>query len=722
MPFDLATAKPVGGSRFDLSTARPVEDAEPAAPPVTAMQRVNAAASGVNSGVADVLGIPVDTMQNIIDLGKALSGFVYHETTGNPIPDSLQLKSRENVWGSGENLRALSDKLPGQPLRNPRPDDTASRYLHAGGRALAPAVVGARIAPQAVNAPAAGMQLPTHVAANVAGSEAAQLAAENDVGPVGQLLAGTAAGGLVSAARPMLAEGTKRSFRGGEEGRQRTAQNIQDFENAGATPSAGAATQSRRVQATESLLAKTPGAAGRMTAQGEKLAQDLGNMVEKMAGALAPKASGEQAGRAITRAVSGEDGFVQQFKKKQSKLYDELDQHIAKDARVDVSRTAAALEKLNADIPGAPNISEFFKNAKIRGIEGALKADTEGASALSARTDIPEFAGAKPQKPTQQRPSDPFRQTPNRDPFGPTTKDDLDLAASLLNDKKLPYEAVKKLRTLVGNEMADAGLLSDVPRSKWKALYSALSSDMENAAAAAGKDASAAFTRANKYTAAGMKRIEVLDSVLEKNGGPEAVFRAATSGAKEGATTLRAVMQSLPPEAQKTLSASVLRRLGRATAGRQDDLGETFSTETFLTNWNTLSPQAKAVLFDRFGAGFRADMDTVAKVAANLRSGSKVFQNPSGTGQSVAQATTAATAALSLLTGNVGTAAAIGAGVGGANLSARLLTNPRFVKWLATTTKAPAKALPSLIVQLEQGTDDEREFARLVKESRRSAR
>jgi hypothetical protein len=41
-------------------------------------------------------------------------------------------------------------------------------------------------------------------------------------------------------------------------------------------------------------------------------------------------------------------------------------------------------------------------------------------------------------------------------------------------DGKLPYEALKKLRTLVGREMADSSIVSDVPRSKWTALYGAL--------------------------------------------------------------------------------------------------------------------------------------------------------------------------------------------------------------------------------------------------------
>lgn len=93
-------------------------------------------------------------------------------------------------------------------------------------------------------------------------------------------------------------------------------------------------------------------------------------------------------------------------------------------------------------------------------------------------------------------------------------------------------------------------------------------------------------------------------------------------------------------------------------------------------------------------------MDQVAKVAANLREGSQVFRNPSGTSQATNQAAAAGGLALAVVTGNMGAAGAIGSGMAGANLSARLLTNPRFVRWLARTTKMPAGAYGSAVNSL----------------------
>jgi hypothetical protein len=39
-------------------------------------------------------------------------------------------------------------------------------------------------------------------------------------------------------------------------------------------------------------------------------------------------------------------------------------------------------------------------------------------------------------------------------------------------------------------------------------------------------------------------------------------------------------------------------------------------------------------------------------------------------------------------------------GVGGANLTAKMLTNPKVVKWLATATTKPEATLPVLLNQL----------------------
>jgi len=489
------------------------------------------------------------------------------------------------------------------------------------------------------------------VAGGISGSTAAQLTADAGGGPVAQTAASlvggvTGGGGL----RTTAAEGAKRSFRGGEAGRQTVADNIQLFDDvAGATPSAGQATQNRRMMAAESGASRAPGSAGVMAKRSEALAESIGTGVDKIAGKLAGKTSAEQAGRAINQ---GAEGFVRYLRNADDALYGKVDKLIPADTAVSIPKTQQYLAQTTSPIKGAPNTSKMLANPRFAQIAEAIGADVQAAA-----------------------------------------------------NGQLPYQAVRQLRTRVGEALQNNALVSDVPTKQLRRLYAMLSDDLQGAAKLAGPDAERAATRANNFHRAGMRRLEMLETVVNKNGGPEKVFAAATNGTKEGATRLRAVMQSLPEDGQKMLTATVLRRLGRAKGSFQDDLGEKFSTETFLTNWNGLSAEAKTALFDRHGTAFRNDMDKIAKVASNLRDGSAVFRNPSGTAQATAQMTAAASFAGALFSGRIDIATGIAAGVAGTNLSARLLTHPPFVRWLATQTQRPAGAVPAALNQLAQSKD-----------------
>lgn len=288
-------------------------------------------------------------------------------------------------------------------------------------------------------------------------------------------------------------------------------------------------------------------------------------------------------------------------------------------------------------------------------------------------------------------------------------------------DGKLPYEALKKLRTLVGGELENTSLVADVPRSKWKAVYAALSKDMEGAAGT--PEAKQRLDRANRYFNARAKRIDEIDRVIDRNGGPEKIYQAVMGGVKDGGSTLRAVMQSLPEEGQKAVTAAALRRMGLANPGAQDAAGEAFSAATFLTNWNKASPEARRALFDRYGPGFSRDLDKIAKVAERIKDGGQAIANPSGTARQGAQFAYWGGLGGALMTGQVGGALGLGLGGVGANIGARLMTNPRFVKWLAAATDKPVGALPAQINVLkrlasESGDSDIAEAAEALAQSR----
>lgn len=561
---------------------------------------------------------------------------------------------------TGQAAASLADKIG-----LPKPEGGLEENVAAASKALAGTGLTAGLGSVA-NVSQLTAQPLMQAISSMAGGAASDAARQSGGGELAQTLAGLGAGGAIGAAGGMPAA-TKALMRGAEggAGQARMLDNIAAFAGAGTTPSVGQATQSRVGQALESLLSKTPGAAGVMSRKATSQADEIGGNLNKLADDLAPKTNPTTAGRAIEQGIAGEGGFVSRFKAKASQLYDELDQHMPGDTQVPVRATVQFLSKAASPTKGAEATSALLANPKLGAIGSALAEDLAQAQ-----------------------------------------------------NGALPYEAVKQLRTRVGEMIADSGLTSDVPRAQLKQLYGALSQDIRNQASKDPK-AFAAANRAENYYRAGMDRLDKVENVVSRAGGPEKIFQAATSGTREGATTIRSVMQSLQPDEAKMVTSAVVRRLGRAKPGAQNDVGDAFSTETFLTNWNGMSPEAKGALFNRMGPGFRESMDQVAKVASNLRQGSKVFQNPSGTGQAGAQMATVGSALTSLLLGHPGGAAAVGTGVGAANLSAKLMTSPTFVKWLASNSNRPIGALSGQISALANAAQkdddpDALEFAQML--------
>lgn len=560
-------------------------------PDATAGERTQAAVGGVNRGIAGLVGLPVDTAENILNLGIAGVGSVAN-VAGRPdlAPDLIK-----GSLGGSEWLVGLLNR-GGINTSNPRPDDLASRALHTGGmiaasggrRPIAPAVGG--------------------------------VIAQETLGPEY-----TGVGAMTPAAGAQAYQAGRQAVA------NRVAPNVQTFKDAGTAPTVGQATESNFIRGLENLAAKFPGGVGVMRTFADK--QQL-----EMSSKTRTGVSAEDAGRAIERGITGTGGFVDRFKKGQDALYNQLDAHIQTHTPINVVNTTRALTTINEGVPGAPNLSQFFINSKMKGIEGALADDLKQASVTGA----------------------------------------------------LPYEAIKKLRTLVGRELADATIASDVPKSKWKALYGALSEDLGAAARAQGPKAEQTWKRANDYTRAGLDRIE---SVLERTIGktPEETFSRVMPRDADQSNKVRSVMRSLTPSERDVVSEAVVNRLGRATPGKQNEAGDVFSSETFLTNWNKISPGAKAQFFQ--DATVRRNLDAIAKSSNNLREGSKTFANPSGTAGAAAPYGLGAMAA----TGNVAAAAGM---IGGTYLGAKMLTNPKVVEWLAKVPDTRPEGMASHLARL----------------------
>lgn len=523
------------------------------------------------------------------------------------------------------------------------------------GRAVAPTLAQAAPAPRAIATlgERAGELLAAQpalqVASTLGGSTAAGVTRESGGGAGAQAVAGLLGGLAPSAALTGAQSGVRGLMRGGEAGRQQLEQAIDDFAVLGATPSVGQGTGRWSMQGAESLLSGGPTSGGVMRRFAEAQNEQIGSGLADVSNQLARNISGERAGRAIERGVQT---FSKNTNAMRKALYWQADQHIPSDTPIGVSNTQRALADLTTPIAGAEATTGAQISPKMQQMAENLAQDVAAAQQAG-------LAG-------------------------------------------IPYEAVKRIRTQIGEELSDFSLSTDRPTAQLKRLYGSLSQDLEAAAQAQGPSAVAAVRRANNYFKASADRLETLERVVDKNGGPEKVFQAAMSGTKDGATTLRAVMRSLPEDGQKAVSAAVIKRMGLASPGAQNAAGDAFSPNTFLTNWGSLSPEARRTLFGRYGAGFSEDMDKIARVAERIKEGSEVFRNPSGTANRGAAFAYPATIGGLLITGQVGPAAVAVGGGAGANVLARAMTNPRFVKWLARSTELPIGAIPAQINVLKR--------------------
>ncbi|MCO4240857.1 hypothetical protein ACFOW3_13480 [Acidovorax facilis] len=499
------------------------------------------------------------------------------------------------------------------------------------------------------------------VASGASGAGAQGLTREGGGGE-GAQFAANVAGSLAPSVVPFVARSAVRgALRGGEAGRQRVAENIKIFEEAsGTVPTMGQATQSRTLQAAETGLSNVIGGSGLMARRGEVQAKALEDSVQALSRELAPDATGWGAGEAITKGVNA---FKDSVETTQKQLYGKLDEFIPANTPVSVNRTQEALKALNEGIEGAPNISQFFRNAKIGNIERAMLKDVEGATLAN----VPPGMSSTGVTPTAGQ---------------------------------LPYQAIQKLRTLVGQEISENSLTSDVPRSKWRALYAALSDDLGTAAEAAGPQAQQAWSRANQYTRGSMQRLDQLESIVNRDA-PEKIFKAATTGLSDGGTQINRLMKSMPEENRREVAAAVLQRLGRAKNSSQNEMGDAFSSETFLTNLAAMSLPARRALFSNSGfPGLEQKIQTMGKMAANRREGAQVFANPSGTARQIGLGAWASTLIGGLATGNPVMISGALAAPASANVLARGLTSEKAVRGLAERTTLNPAAAPAGLAAL----------------------
>jgi hypothetical protein len=169
---------------------------------------------------------------------------------------------------------------------------------------------------------------------------------------------------------------------------------------------------------------------------------------------------------------------------------------------------------------------------------------------------------------------------------------------------------------------------------------------------------------------------------------------SAKSRGPEGVKALERLRSHFTNEEWGDVAASVLYDLGRENAGRQVGQTAEFSVATFMTRLGEIrkaGPEAVDALFG--GTGHEATMRELMKfvdVVGSLKEVSRVA-NVSQTGGAIGQLLiwqTLGSASTGMVVGDVaGATSAVAGSLIAPWVAAKLLTNPSFVKWLATPAK-----------------------------------
>lgn len=704
----------------------------PAAPQGTGsslLDKANAVASGFGRGLTRLAGLPVDAAANVRDLGKAAIGSGYIATTGKVPPDWLQIGDRSNDVGSGENLlKGARTNQVAKALVDPANPEYEGGYLQNAGSALT-----------GVFRPQSALQAANQALLSAGGATAGKAAADSSGNPALGIAASLAPG----AAQNGLVASAKYAVRGGEAGRVAMNQRTQDLQNAGvANPTLGLASGNQTVGGIENLLQSTPGAVGVMRDARTAALSGLQNKTSEAAQLASPRRGSLEAGTAIQNGIGA---FKGDLKDTQDGLYNALSEQIPANTPAVVGNTRDALHGLTQIDPGAPNISARFVNGKINSIRNDFdidagvtrssrlqstaipfgKADPLAPTSLTYKNSFggqkwaPKSGGEGAQKNPPYSPSGTTSRTiqiPNTEDPGPrgvVYQTGNALAGSPGEgtwkppaNPTLPYGSVAKLRSQVGDELSNQSLVPDAPTAQWKRLYGGLSEDMRGAAAAAGPDAARVFNRANDHTRAGIGRLEKLAPFANKDA-PEQAFNSLAGTLQDNGSIFQAVKKSLPEGARGTVAGTVIDRLGRAMPGAQNEAGDAWSPERFLTSWNKMTPTNRQELLSGFPNSdqVRGDIESVARATSMMRDSSKLWANPSGTAanataRGVLGAVTAggAGAAAGLLSAAIPLTAA--AGLGGVNLLARGLTSAKIRNAIGRPTNLDPELVNALAASI----------------------
>ena len=420
---------------------------------------------------------------------------------------------------------------------------------------------------------------------------------------------------------------------------------LTDFAESGIQPLAGMATGNRGVQTLENALANTPGGASWMQEAARTTLDGIQRTAGKVSRTLGQPVTVQEAGGVVKSATTNAG---KRFAERQSVLDSRLEELIGKDTLVPVIHANNMLRQLEAAVQRAPNTQGSAVGAALR----ELKALVDDA------------------------------------PTG-----------------MIRFSDLRAARTSLGKalETPDVTGYSGRSMGTLRKAYAAMREDIRQAADLAGPEARKALDIHDRYVRYNRNiNLDLLDKI-DKLGADEQAYNFALSGSKDGGTRLLKLRRNFKPEEWDTVAATAFDNLGRARPGSAgatevgDEIGE-FSVNTFMTNWNKMSPEARKALFG--GTRYKeleAPMNRLVRIVDRAKESEKMA-NPSGTARNLI-------AAFGIIEAGRQTAVegdpyqgvgTLAAGVLAPRYAAKLLTNPKFVQWLATGVQLAEKSPASM--------------------------
>lgn len=384
-------------------------------------------------------------------------------------------------------------------------------------------------------------------------------------------------------------------------------------------------------QVIDALIARSPGGQPGVLRANESQAKLLDEAVAQRAS----NPTGTQNVGAPSPTATGNkvlndfEASADKFRARQTKIEDSLERAIGADTRVPMSNTSRAIADLKSRAASDPKVAELISDTYVGRVAQALE-ESKGT---------------------------------------------------------LSYQALRALKTDVGETLPKAGLLGDVKAGQLNKLYGALAEDAAQAAKARGVGKT--WDRYNKWATENYRRSrQVFDRITKgREYSPEKVSDAVMN---LDATSLKMAMKNLSPEGRAKVAGQFLFESAKSKAAGSAAEDVATSYQKFLGN---ISEMKQRGTYDAVFGGpefkpLRDTIDDLMKVSKSSMRANKVAHDVSGA--AVIRGTAAGSIFTLAATGNLPAAA----GVFGATFLApaaagRLLRSKSYLNWLAYARQHP---------------------------------